>query len=563
MSSGLAACGPAAESEDSRPANTGSWNAAVSIDINAPLPGMPAGATPMIRDNLRVAAEQYRTLLAKLDSIPDGQNDIPRSLKPDGSLNLVAPSDWTSGFFPGSLWMLFEVTRDPMWRTRAQEYTTKLKEIRKVTSDHDTGFMMYCSYGNGMRLLPDTNYRDVLVETSNSLSTRFNMHSKSSGGQRTATGLIRSWDWGPWSYPVIIDNLMNLEMLFWASRKTGDAKYRNIAVSHLDQTLRNHFRPDASSYHLVDYNNDGTAKSRVTYQGLNDSSAWARGQGWALYGYTMAYRETSDPKYLDHARRVASFILSHPGMPADKVPLWDFDAPTDQTRDSSAAALYASALYELSTLVSDGAQYEAAADAILASLSSPAYQARSGEASGFLLKHGAGNVPKPDEVDVPLNYGDYYYLEANLRKLRILEARTLYDRLSDMSKLRETSANWVVDSSNPAYFAGDTGRLKRTNGKDPEHIVWAHDGLGSFTVTVYYYKQLDGDLKVSASSDGSSYTELPVRQSPVVDTAGDWHRVELTSAGPLPTGLRRFRIQMKGGLNVYSPQISAVVLGPR
>jgi hypothetical protein len=270
--------------------------------------------------------------------------------------------------------------------------------------------MLFCSYGNALRLTPDPAYRAVLIQGARSLSARYSPQ----------VGLIRSWDFGEWKYPVIIDNMMNLELLTWAGRETGEPHFKEIAVSHADKTMVNHFRPDASSYHVVDYDPaTGAVRGRQTYQGFSDSSAWARGQAWGIYGYTMMFRETGNANYLEMAKRIARLIMTHPRMPEDKIPYWDFDAPDipNAPRDASAAAVMASALIELSGMVDAnfGRLCLDLARQQLHSLSSPEYLAKVGENGGFLLKHSTGHQPKNSEVDVPLNYADYYFLEALLR----------------------------------------------------------------------------------------------------------------------------------------------------
>ncbi len=279
--------------------------------------------------------------------------------------------------------------------------------------------MVFCSYGQQQRILGDAASADVIVEAAKSLSSRCD----------DRIGLIRSWDFGEWNYPVIIDNMMNLEMLFWASKHTGDACYRDVAVRHADITLENHFRDDMSSYHVVSYNDDGTVESRGTFQGYADESAWARGQAWGLYGYTMCYRETGDEKYLRRAERIADLVMNHPRTPEDRIPYWDYDAPQipDAPRDASAAAVMSSALFELSTLADEGAAYFDYAETLLMSLSSDAYLAEKGTNGGFILMHSVGHWPATSEIDTPLNYADYYYLEAVGRylKLRGVDPRTL------------------------------------------------------------------------------------------------------------------------------------------
>ena len=273
--------------------------------------------------------------------------------------------------------------------------------------------MVFCSFGQQMQTLHDRHSEAVIVEAAKSLVSRCDPR----------IGLIRSWDFGEWNYPVIIDNMMNLEMLFWASKHTGDPVYRDVAVRHADITMKNHFRDDASSFHVVSYNDDGTVESRGTFQGYSDSSAWARGQAWGLYGYTMCYRETGDAKYLKHAERIADFIMHHPNTPADRIPYWDYNAPDipDAPRDASAAAVVSSALLELSTLVpeAEGKRYFDYAETLLMNLSSDAYLARKGANGGFILMHSVGHLPADSEIDTPLNYADYYYLEAIGRYLSL------------------------------------------------------------------------------------------------------------------------------------------------
>lgn len=360
-----------------------------------------------VKHAIDVARSQLELSSAEFDSLPG----FPRSLMP--KFKVVDAKDWTSGFYPGTLWEAYRLTGDEHLRAEAEKFTARLEGIQYYKGTHDLGFMVFCSYGQQQQTLHDAHSAEVIVEAANSLISRCD----------STVGLIRSWDFGEWNYPVIIDNMMNLEMLFWASKHTGDPKYRNVAVCHADLTMQNHFREDGSSYHVVSYNDDGTVESRGTFQGYSDSSAWARGQGWGLYGYTMCYRETGDTKYLDHARRIASFVMNHPRTPEDLIPYWDYDAPDipNAPRDASAAAVIASALFELSTLVpeSEGKAYFERAEAMLMSLSSDAYLAEKGTNGGFILRHSVGHLPAHSEIDTPLNYADYYYLEAIGRYLSL------------------------------------------------------------------------------------------------------------------------------------------------
>lgn len=323
-------------------------------------------------------------------------------------------SDWTSGFFPGSLWLAYELTGREDLKQLATKFTNQLLPVSYMTTTHDLGFMVNCSYGNAMRLAPNDSIKEVIVRTADNLISRFD----------PKVGLIRSWDFGPWNYPVIIDNMMNLQLLFNASKITGDNKYRDIAIKHADKTMRCHFRPDYSCYHVVSYTPEGEIESRGTFQGKSDDSAWARGQAWALYGFTECFRETNHKEYLDHARNIAAMIMRR-NITDDLVPYWDFDArdAADSPRDASAGALYASALIELSTLVpeKEGKTYRTYAEKILDALASPNYTANLGENGGFVLMHSTGSLPHGSEIDTPLSYADYYYLEA-LQRLRRVNA---------------------------------------------------------------------------------------------------------------------------------------------
>lgn len=325
-----------------------------------------------------------------------------------GKRRLCDIYDWTSGFFPGSLWYAYELTNDKELKMQAIRYTNLLNPIRYYKDNHDIGFMMNCSYGNALRLASNDTIQTVLVETADNLCERFN----------EKIGCIRSWDFGHWNYPVIIDNMMNLDLLFNAYKLTKDKKYYDVAVKHAQTTMKNHFRPDYTCYHVVSYNDDGAVESKGTHQGQNDESAWARGQAWAVYGYTACYRETRDLTFQRHAIRIANMIMERVKTD-DRIPYWDYDAPTstDTPRDVSAAAVTASAFLELSTLVCDGLKYYKYAETILKNLSQSDYLAKKNDNQGFILKHSVGSLPHGSEVDTPLNYADYYYLEALKRYL--------------------------------------------------------------------------------------------------------------------------------------------------
>lgn len=348
-----------------------------------------------------------------LKAVPAAKGDkadlvSPRTIE-NGKLKLVASRDWTSGFFPGVLWFLYQYTGKQEWLTEAKAYTANIEREKTNGGTHDMGFKVYCSFGSGYRITKDAAYKEIIIQSARTLSTRFN----------PTVGCIRSWDHHKevWGFPVIIDNMMNLELLFEATKLTGDSSFYKIAVAHANTTMKNHFRPDYSSYHVVDYDTaTGAVVKKNTHQGYSHESAWSRGQAWALYGYTMCYRYTKNPVYLQQAEHIASFILNHPRLPKDLVPYYDFDAPEipNAPRDASAAAVIASGLYELSGYSKNAKLYHNTADKIVTNLTK-SYRSAIGENYGFILLHSTGSKPSNSEVDVPLNYADYYYLEALLR----------------------------------------------------------------------------------------------------------------------------------------------------
>ena len=361
-------------------------------------------------DGALAKAEKQALLMAR--HLKDKEGKLPRSLNSNGELVTSSSDWWCSGFFPGVLWYLYENNKgSEELFDYANLYTKRIEKEQFNTSTHDLGFMLYCSYGNGFRLNPTSESEGVLINGAHALSARYNPVVK----------CIRSWNkWRDYSYPVIIDNMMNLEMLMWAYKRTGDDTFKNIAISHANTTKLHHFREDYSSFHVVAYDlKSGKVLQRGTDQGYGDDSSWARGQAWALYGYTMMYRETGNEDYLNLAWHIADFILNHPHLPKDKIPYWDFDSPgiPDDYRDSSSAAIIASALLELSKY-SEGhrcERYYTVAEQQLRMLASDEYMAEVGTNGFFILKHGVGNIPQNSELDAPLSYGDYYFIEALLR----------------------------------------------------------------------------------------------------------------------------------------------------
>lgn len=374
----------------------------------------PKPMATVIDDALNFSVKQY-TLMA--DVMKDRPDILPRTLDTTGKLVTAKSSWWTSGFFPGSLWYLYENSKDDKLKSYAEMMTSRIEKEKNNKGTHDLGFMLYCSFGNGLRITNNESYNDILLTGAKSLITRF----------RSNNGCIQSWNSRKgWQCPVIIDNMMNLELLMWAFKKSGDSTYYKICVSHSDTTIKNHFRPDFSSYHVVSYDTiSGRVEKKQTSQGAADESAWARGQAWGLYGYTVMYRDTKLERYLNQAIHIADFMIDHPNMPADKIPYWDFNAPgiPDAKRDASAGAVMASALIELSGYVQPetGKKYLAIAETQIRSLSSPAYLAKIGTNGNFILLHSVGSIPGKNEVDVPLTYADYYFIEALLRYKKVIQ----------------------------------------------------------------------------------------------------------------------------------------------
>ncbi|WP_241748652.1 glycoside hydrolase family 88 protein [Aestuariibaculum suncheonense] len=344
----------------------------------------------------------------------DKENRIPRTVTENGDMYWAnSKFDWTEGFFPGSCWYMYEYTNNEDWKVTAEKYQALFESHKYITTNHDLGFVFNCSFGNGYRITEDEVFKQVLIEAANSLSTRFN----------SSVGCLKSWDvnggWQSkrnWKFPVIIDNMMNLELLFLVSEITGNPKYKKIAIAHANTTLANHFRENNSSYHVVDYDPEtGQVRSKQTAQGFADGSSWARGQAWGLYGYTVCYRYTKDKAYLEQAQKIAKYILHNNAIPKDGIPFWDYDADNipNEPRDVSAAAITLSALIELDEYTSQS--YLSTINNLIKSLASNDYTAPIDENQNFILMHSVGSIPHNNEIDVPLNYADYYYLEALVR----------------------------------------------------------------------------------------------------------------------------------------------------
>jgi len=367
----------------------------------------------LFQAGLETAREKLRGTLSVLSDT----TQFPRTTNPDGTWKCVPSDDWTSGFFSGCLWKMYEDTHDPYWKRQAERWTAGLEKEKRNTSTHDLGFMMFLSFGQGYRLTKNKTYKPIILESAASLASRFN----------PVIGCTKSWDsFKQYKFPVIIDNMMNLELLFWAAQNGGDKKYRDIAIAHGLKTIENHVREDGSTFHVVAYDpTTGKVLDRKTAQGYADASTWARGQAWGLHGFTETYRETMDKRFLKTAERLADWFISH--LPEDFVPYWDFNAPgiPNEVKDSSAGSIAASGLLELSILEPDPARktkYFDTAVNILKSLST-SFLSKNVKTNAILL-HATGSKPAQSEVNVPLIYGDYYYIEALMRYFRIVQKTT-------------------------------------------------------------------------------------------------------------------------------------------
>jgi len=370
---------------------------------------------PWVINSMKVAQEQIKKMLP----VVLNSHKMPRSMEK----GLCSADDWTSGFFPGELWLMYEFTKNQYWKENAEIVTAFLKEQQYNTDDHDVGFRIFCSYGNGWLLTGNKEYEKIIVQAAYSLATRYN--------EKTKT--ILSWEprsERDWKFPVIIDNMMNLELLIKASKLSDNERFKKIAVSHADQTMKYHYRCDYSCSHVVDFDpKTGEFRKMDWNNGYSDPqvAAWSRGQGWGLYGFTMMYRETKDAKYLDHAEKIADFILNHPKMPRDMVPYWDFSiSRVPAVRDASAAAIMASALMELSTFSDNGIIYFEAGEKILKSLASKEYLAANGTNGNYIIKHATGNYLRESEVDGTLVFADYYFIEGLIRYSKLINKLPLY-----------------------------------------------------------------------------------------------------------------------------------------
>jgi unsaturated chondroitin disaccharide hydrolase len=360
----------------------------------------------LVFNSLYFAEQQLIATVAELG----GSLLYPYKTINGGSWETRSPGSWVTGWFPGCLWYMYEWTGQDTWKIWAEKWTEGLENSQYKTNSHDVGFIIFCSFGNGFRLTNKDGYRGIILQAANSLSTRYN----------STVGCIQSWNgYSIYDFPVIIDNMMNLEILFWAAENGGKSEWYDMAVSHSLRTLEDHIRQDGSTYQIVAYDTtSGEVIAKLSKQGYSYESTWARGQAWGIYGFTIAYRYTGNELFLYTAKKLSNFFIDN--LPGDCIPKWDFDSP-DTLKDASAAAIASSALLELSTLTNDSedeGKYKNAALNILKSLCAPAYLAEGTNSSGILL-HGVQNYNDKKGIDVSLIYADYYFIEALTRWLTL------------------------------------------------------------------------------------------------------------------------------------------------
>ena len=355
--------------------------------------------------------KEISSRFSKLLDFPIDSVSIPRSMDcSTGVVKKVKSKDWTSGFYAGNLWQIYKITGDIRYKEKAALWNAFIEKEKFNNTTHDMGFKVYCSFGKGLKVEDNAKYKNIIVKSAQTLLTRFN----------PKIGAIRSWNHSKelFDYPVIIDNMLNLELLFEASKISGDSTFKNIAIQHANTTLKNHFRKDNSCYHVVDYDTiSHGVRKKATFQGFNDESSWARGQSWAVYGFTMAYRYTKNKEYLKQAEATAKYYINYKTLPEDGISYWDFNDTSipNAPRDASSAAVMASALIELYSFTKNQV-YLDYSNKVINTLSSDKYLLNDTVKGPFILNHSTGNWPKKDEIDQPIVYADYYFLEAIIRK---------------------------------------------------------------------------------------------------------------------------------------------------
>lgn len=358
----------------------------------------PTSSSPQQPDSQEVIDYTLSQLSKSIEEVSLGS--YPIRTKGIGEWELTEPSAWTSGFFPGCLWYAFDLSSDSTFYNNAIKFTEVLEDQQFNTDHHDVGFIIYNSYGHAYNFTGKDSYRQIILQAANSLASRYNKN----------VGCIQSWNG---EFQVIIDNMMNLEILFWAAKNGGGSNLYDMAVSHAKKTIEHHLRSDGSSFHVVHFNpNTGKVTRKRTQQGYADSSSWARGQAWGIYGFTMCYRETNDVAFLNAAIKMADYFIAN--LPSDNVPYWDFELPEDSDlmyKDASAATIALSAFLELRNYVSSD-KYNDVVNKIFNSLVNN-YLSKGTSSSG-IINHCAYNVnsSNPFDWDASTIWGDYYFLES-------------------------------------------------------------------------------------------------------------------------------------------------------
>ncbi|HMK39399.1 MAG TPA: hypothetical protein VK569_08665 [Bacteroidota bacterium] len=380
----------------------------------------------LVQNALRVS---YAHLEASVREVRDSTR-FPSYAPHDLRWTYFPAGGWTSGFYPGCLWLAYELSGKREFKEWAKRWTAGLAGEASNTGTHDLGFMFCCSFGNGIRNVSQSEagaYRDILLRAAITLDRRFNPD----------VGLLRCyWDEPPFSqdttlYPVVVDIMMNLELLFWGADHGAPASLKEHAVRHAQNTYRDFVRPDGSSYHVVRYNRySGAIVNRGQIQGQSDSSTWTRGHAWFTYGMTVCYRYTKDEGFLEKACALADYFIRR--LTPDNVSAWDFDSLPEfrKTKDASATAIVSSALFELSTYVKDSTRrnlYRRKATAMLSALCSKDYLAEGKETSAILL-HSTQYLTQPgnQNTDKPAIFADYYFLEAIKRYLALEKTGRLF-----------------------------------------------------------------------------------------------------------------------------------------
>ncbi|CAH8281520.1 unsaturated chondroitin disaccharide hydrolase [Mariniflexile fucanivorans] len=369
------------------------------------------------KTDVEIVLDQSTTKLKKALKHLKSYDSLPRNI-PNGKKHwkLVGVKDWCSGFWPGVLWYGYEHSGNDSIKIAAEKFTEAVKPIAYSSAeDHDIGFQIYCSFGNGYRLTGNESYKEVMLAAADTLATLYN----------PIVGAIQSWPSKTEIYPhnTIIDNMMNLELLFWAAKNGENKDLYNIAESHANITMKYIVRPDSAVYHLGEFNDKtGEFIKGHTHQGYADESMWARGQTWGIYGFALAYRETGRDDFLNTSIKLADHFLNR--LPEDGIPYWDFDDPKipNAPKDASAAAVAACGMLELANVLKDEklkTKYTNAAKKFVKILSTEKYL--SGKTNDALLLHSTGHHPKGTEIDVPIIYADYYFMEA-LTRLEKLES---------------------------------------------------------------------------------------------------------------------------------------------